>query len=126
MREGNLVACNVAATIYGRAKKSFHYRSLGQLAPIGRRTGVASILGVNFSGFFAWWLWRTIYLCKLPRLEKKVRVAFDWTFDLCFAKDFACVTTPPRGSRRLAPVMRTQAELISHDGSDSKSVRVAS
>jgi len=47
---------------------------------------------LNFSGFLAWWLWRTIYLFKLPRLEKKMRVALDWTLDLCFAKDFACVT----------------------------------
>jgi hypothetical protein len=43
---------------------------------------------VNFSGFLAWWLWRTIYLLKLPRIEKKVRVAMDWTLDLFFSKDF--------------------------------------
>jgi NADH:ubiquinone reductase (H+-translocating) len=65
---------------------------LGQLAPIGRRTGVANILGMNFCGFIAWWLWRTIYLFKLPRLEKKVRATLDWTLDLFFTKDFACVT----------------------------------
>ena len=70
--------------------------SLGQLAAIGRRTGVANILGINFAGFIAWWLWRTVYLSKLPRLEKKVRVATDWTLDLCFTKDFACVTPPTR------------------------------
>ena len=35
----------------------------------------------------AWWLWRTIYLSKLPRLEKKIRVALDWTLDLLFSKD---------------------------------------
>ena len=29
----------------------------------------------------------TIYLSKLPRLEKKVRVALDWTLDLLFSKD---------------------------------------
>lgn len=38
-------------------------------------------------------MWRTVYLIKLPRLEKKARVAFDWTLDLFFAKDFACVNT---------------------------------
>jgi len=43
--------------------------------------------GVNFSGFSAWWLGRTIYLMKLPRFEKKVRVALDWTLDLIFSKD---------------------------------------
>jgi NADH dehydrogenase len=32
-------------------------------------------------------LWRTIYLTKLPRLEKKLRVAFDWSVDLVFSKD---------------------------------------
>ena len=42
-------------------------------------------------GFFAWWLWRTDYLSKLPRFEKKIRVALDWTLDLRFAKDFACI-----------------------------------
>jgi NADH dehydrogenase len=41
-------------------------------------------MGVNFSGFVAWWLWRTIYLSKLPRFEKKVRVALDWFLDLLF------------------------------------------
>jgi NADH dehydrogenase len=104
LRQGKLVARNVAATLYGGRKKSFRCRTLGQLAAIGRRTGVANIVGVNFSGFVAWWLWRTIYLSKLPRLEKKVRVALDWTLDLCFAKDFACVTPPPYGSRREASV----------------------
>ena len=30
---------------------------------------VAEILGFRFAGFFAWWLWRTIYLMKLPSFE---------------------------------------------------------
>ena len=87
MRQGKTVARNIVATIRGRKKKKFEYSTIGLLAAIGRRTGVANILGVNFSGFLAWFLWRTIYLGKLPRLEKKVRVALDWTLDLLFAKD---------------------------------------
>jgi NADH:ubiquinone reductase (H+-translocating) len=111
LREGAIVARNVAATLYGRPKKKpFRYASLGQLAAIGRRTGVANILGVNFSGFIAWWLWRTVYLSKLPRLEKKVRVAMDWTLDLCFTKDFACVTTPSRESRRSSLIAQPNPE----------------
>jgi NADH dehydrogenase len=87
LREGRVLARNILATINGRAKKPFAFSALGQLAAIGRRTGVANILGFNFSGFLAWWLWRTIYLSKLPRFEKKLRVAIDWTLDLLFAKD---------------------------------------
>jgi NADH dehydrogenase len=94
LREGRAAARNVAATILGRPLRPFRFRTLGQLAAIGHRTGVAQVFGVNFSGFVAWWLWRTIYLSKLPRLEKKLRVALDWTLDLCFAKDFACVGLP--------------------------------
>jgi NADH:ubiquinone reductase (H+-translocating) len=87
LRQAKAVAHNIVATIRGTTKMPFRYSTFAQLAAIGRRTGVARILGINFSGFAAWWLWRTIYLCKLPRLEKKLRVAFDWTLDLIFAKD---------------------------------------
>jgi len=88
LREARTVANNIVATINERPTKTFSFRTLGQLAAIGRRTGVARMFGINFSGFLAWWLWRTIYLSKLPRLEKKCRVAIDWTLDLIFAKDF--------------------------------------
>jgi NADH dehydrogenase len=87
LREAKVVAHNVIASLRGKEKKRFEFSTIAQLAAIGRRTGVANILGINFSGFIAWWLWRTIYLSKLPRLEKKLRVAFDWTLDLIFSKD---------------------------------------
>ena len=66
----------------------FRCKTLSLLASIGRRTGVVRILGINFSGFVVWWLWRTIYLLKLPRFEKKLRLALDWTLDIFFSKDF--------------------------------------
>jgi NADH:quinone reductase (non-electrogenic) len=87
LREGKVLAHNITATLRAGQKKPFVFKTLGQLAAIGKRTGVANILGVNFSGFIAWWLWRTIYLSKLPRLEKKCRVMMDWTLDLMFSKD---------------------------------------
>jgi len=88
-REGTTVARNILSELCdGKpAKRPFTFSTIGQLATIGRRTAVANILGVNFSGFVAWWLWRSIYLSKLPRMEKKVRVIFDWTLDLIFSKD---------------------------------------
>ncbi|HSC29583.1 MAG TPA: NAD(P)/FAD-dependent oxidoreductase [Vicinamibacterales bacterium] len=94
LREGKVVARNVAAAIRSQSRVAFDFGGLGQLAAIGHRTGVAKILGFTFSGFFAWWLWRTIYLSKLPRLEKKVRVALSWTLDLFFRKDFVQYLTP--------------------------------
>jgi NADH dehydrogenase len=87
LRQGKIVADNVVAAISGGRRRAFRFKTIGALASIGKRTGVARILGVNFSGFIAWWLWRTIYLSKLPRFEKKVRVALDWALDLLFSKD---------------------------------------
>jgi NADH dehydrogenase len=122
-RQGIVLARNLFAALRGGAPRPFRFKTLGQLASLGRRTGVAQILGVRFSGFVAWWLWRTIYLAKLPRVERKVRVALDWTLDLVFQKDLVHLPTELRGSRRVpeAPspavhVKSNPAELISVAG----------
>jgi NADH dehydrogenase len=111
LRQGKILAHNITATLRNSHKQPFVFSTLGQLAAIGRRTGVANILGLNFSGFIAWWLWRTIYLSKLPGFEKKVRVALDWTLDLLFSKDlvqFMMVRAPTisreeHGAHALSP-----------------------
>ena len=89
IREGKVAADNVAAAIRGAEARRFRYRPLGMLASLGRHCAVAEVVGLKFSGFFAWWLWRTIYLMKLPGFERKVRVMLDWTLDLFFPRDIA-------------------------------------
>jgi len=64
LRESRVAAQNVIAAIRGGQKKPFIFITIGQLAAIGRRTGVAKILRIKFSGFIAWFRWRTIYLSK--------------------------------------------------------------
>ncbi len=122
LREGKVAARNILATIRGGQKKPFLYSTLGLLAPIGKRTGVANILGVNFSGFIAWWLWRTIYLLKLPRFEKKVLVALDWTLDVLFSKDLVHFRTAR--PRALPPAEeQSEGELVQVSGPRPRSVR---
>ncbi len=87
IRQAKTLAENIEASLRSRARRPFVFNTIGQLATIGRRNGVARVFGINFSGFLAWWMWRTIYLSKLPRLEKKVRVALDWTLDLICSRD---------------------------------------
>jgi NADH dehydrogenase len=87
LRQGRLLAENIAAVIRGQMPQPFRFRPIGLLAGLGRRSAVAEIRGLKFSGFFAWWLWRTVYLLKLPGIERKVRVALDWTLDLFFPRD---------------------------------------
>ena len=93
IREGRVLAENIVATLSGRPLRPFRFSTIAQLAAIGRRTGVAKVFGVKCSGFVAWWLWRTIYLLKLPGLDRKVRVALDWTLDVIFSKDIVQFVT---------------------------------
>ncbi|MEP7000791.1 MAG: NAD(P)/FAD-dependent oxidoreductase [bacterium] len=119
LREGVVAARNIVASMRGAPLVPFQFSTIGLLASIGRRTGVANILGVNFSGFVAWWLWRTVYLLKLPRLEKKIRVAFDWTLDILFSKDVVQFAT------HRAPTI-SRAESLSDDGSSPAELPVQS
>jgi NADH dehydrogenase len=93
MREAIRAAKNIEAAINGRPLKPFAFTTLGQLATIGRRTGVAMVFGFKFSGLIAWGMWRGIYLMKLPRLAKKLRVMMDWTLDLLFGREIEQMIT---------------------------------
>jgi len=87
VREGKCAGRNVAASLGIGTKQAFSYRTMGQMAIVGERTGVADIMGLRFQGFIAWFLWRTYYLNRIPQLEKRLRVMLDWTLDLFFTRD---------------------------------------
>ena len=93
LREGVVVAKNIEAAILGQPLKPFRFKMLGQLASIGHRTGVAMVFGIKFSGFIAWSFWRSVYLMKLPRLAKKLRVMASWTLDIFFGQEIEQMIT---------------------------------
>lgn len=86
-RQGQLIGENIAATYFDKPLEEFEFTGLGELASIGHRKAVAQISGINFSGLLAWFMWRTIYLMKLPGLDRKLRVMTEWTFELFFPRD---------------------------------------
>jgi NADH dehydrogenase len=71
-----------------QAQKPFEIISKGALAALGCRTAVAKVFGVKLSGFPAWFLWRTVYLFKMPGFARKFRVALDWTLGLLFKREY--------------------------------------
>lgn len=95
MRQGTLLGRNMAAALSGGTLQPFKFRYLGQLASIGAHEAVAEVMGMRFKGFLAWWMWRTIYLSKLPSFKRKLRVMLGWTFDLVFSRDVSLVLPPP-------------------------------
>jgi len=93
LRQGVIAARNIVAVVLDLPLKSFTFTTLGLLATIGRRKGVAMVFGIKFSGFLAWCFWRSVYLMKLPRLPKKLRVMVAWTLDLFFSRDIEQMIT---------------------------------
>jgi NADH:ubiquinone reductase (H+-translocating) len=87
IREATVCARNIAAAVAGKPMHGFDFTGLGSLAALGHRKGVAQIMGIKFSGFFAWVMWRAIYLGKLPGLDRKIKVGISWLLDLFFPPD---------------------------------------
>lgn len=92
-REARCVADNIAASLRGAPGRAFAFKALGKMGALGHRSAVAEVFGVKLSGFLAWWLWRTIYLMKLPGLDRKIRVAVDWTLNLLLPPDIVQLRT---------------------------------
>ncbi|MEZ5384038.1 MAG: FAD-dependent oxidoreductase [Prosthecobacter sp.] len=92
MRQGALIGDNIVASLQDKPLKSFTFTGLGELATIGHRKAVAMVMGLRFSGLLAWFMWRSVYLMKLPGLDRKLRVMAEWTFELFFPRDINLLT----------------------------------
>ncbi|MCH7569454.1 MAG: FAD-dependent oxidoreductase [Deltaproteobacteria bacterium] len=93
IREARCLATNIVATMRDRNKKRFSFNTLGKLAALGHHSAVGEVLGFKISGVLAWLMWRAIYLMKLPRLDRKIRVATDWFLDLILPPDIVQIKT---------------------------------
>jgi NADH dehydrogenase len=87
VREGPHAARNVLAALDGRPQTPFDYGQLGMLVSVGRFKAVGEVLGIKVSGLLGWFLWRSYYLLRLPTLDRRIRVAIDWTLDLILKHD---------------------------------------
>ncbi|HSD25810.1 MAG TPA: FAD-dependent oxidoreductase, partial [Vicinamibacteria bacterium] len=82
IREAEVAARNIVASLRGGERRVFAFKGLGKMGSLGHRSAVAEVFGLRLSGFLAWWLWRTVYLSKMPGWGRRLRVAVDWTLDL--------------------------------------------
>lgn len=114
MREGILLGKNIAARIQQKDTAPFAFQAIGELASIGHLCAVAEIKGIRFSGFIAWWMWRTIYLMKLPSLERKIRVMVDWSLELFFPRDINLLN--PRYSSDISETYLEPGDSLFHKG----------
>jgi NADH dehydrogenase FAD-containing subunit len=59
---------------------------------------VVDLMGVKFSGYFAWLFWNAVHLYKLVGFRKQLQVALDWALTQVFPRDSAIIRRPPRCS----------------------------
>ncbi len=87
IRQGRLVARNVAASIGSGEVRRFRYRTRGVFVDMGRNDAVASTMGIRWRGRPAWFLARTYHLALMPGLKRKARLLIDWNIQLLFGRD---------------------------------------
>jgi len=92
-RQGRQVAENIIRVLKNQPTKPFRFKPLGQLCSIGRHTGVAELFGFHISGFLAWFVWRGVYLFKLPSWARRIQVGFDWAWEIIFPRDLSSIKT---------------------------------
>jgi NADH dehydrogenase len=86
VRQGKVVADNVAATLAGESLRRFRYRTLGVFVDMGQHKAVATMLGIRLRGFPAWFAARTYHLAMMPGTARKLRLMVDWTVGLMFGR----------------------------------------
>ncbi len=87
IRQGRLVARNIAASLQGAPPRPFRYRTAGVVAELGHNSAVAITLGVRWRGLPAWFVARTYHLLLMPGLGRKLRLLMDWNVALLFGRD---------------------------------------
>jgi NADH dehydrogenase len=92
-REGTQCGENIVRVLRGEPTKPFCFKQLGELCSIGGHSAVAEMMGMKLSGFVAWFIWRGVYLFKLPTWARRFQVGFDWAWLLLFPRDLAHVRT---------------------------------
>jgi NADH:quinone reductase (non-electrogenic) len=113
-RQGQRVAENISRVINGWMARPFYFKPIGQLCSIGGHNAVAEILGMRISGFLAWFLWRSVYLFKLPSWSRRVKVGFDWGWELIFSRDLAHPKT--NQTERVSRAYYRPGDYIFHQG----------
>jgi NADH:ubiquinone reductase (H+-translocating) len=87
LRQARRLATNLRG-----APKPYRYRTLGQVASLGRRRGIAQLPGIRMRGLDGWVVARAYHLMQLPSATRRTRVLADWITSGIFRRDIAELT----------------------------------
>lgn len=87
VRQARHLGRNLARHLRGRDLSLYRHKHLGLVASLGLNKGVANVLGVKLRGWPAWFMHRTYHLMQIPTVNRKARIALDWTAAAFFRRD---------------------------------------
>ena len=83
----------LSKNLRGKAKP-YRFRSLGHMATLGRRHGIAVVAGLRLRGIAGWVFARGYHVLQLPFASRRARVIADWTAAAVFRRDLAELSIP--------------------------------
>ena len=86
IRQGKVLARNVAASLGYGTKKDYRHRNLGLVVDLGPRHAVANPLNVPLQGYAAKFFARAYHLYAIPRLANRWNVALAYLNDTLFSR----------------------------------------
>jgi NADH dehydrogenase len=84
IQEGTYAAKSILAHLHGDTPEPFRYRDRGDVAVIGRLSGVADIRWLgrfgHMSGFLAWGMWLGVHILYLIGFANRIVVLIRWAW----------------------------------------------
>jgi NADH dehydrogenase len=77
-QQADYAAWNIWASLTGRPLLPFRYQQLGEMMTLGTDNATFTGLGVKLDGPFAYITRRLAYLYRMPSLDHKLKVGFNW------------------------------------------------
>lgn len=93
VRQGRLLAKNVAASVRGGKIRNYRHHSLGTIATLGMGRGIFQYKGIVIKGLPAWLMHRGYHLLSVPSWERKVRVLSIWLTAFGYGRDLVSLAS---------------------------------
>lgn len=110
VRQGRLLAKNIAAALRGELPREYAHHSLGVVATLGLGHGVFQYKGIVIKGLLAWLMHRGYHVLAVPTWERKSRVLALWVVAFLFGRDIVSLQSvqQPRGAflEAVPPIIR--------------------
>ena len=108
LRQARRLSQNLVAFDEGRPLQAHSFKSLGQVATLGRREGIADLRGLRLRGLPGWLAARSVHLMQVPGASRQLGVVMDWLHALLYPGNIVTVSglvEPPAIVAGPAPVL---------------------